>query len=130
MGVEEEVVPSPKPVQVGFSSGDDMIVVDKSVNHLGNNTALNAGRSTRDTLAGLKKISLVWSITQYKHRSAASGSIPSTIWKKLTPFKELSVIQGVSDKFKEMWNEFDEAEYNSKASISKIMEFMDCLVKK
>ena len=71
---------SPKPVQnVGFSDGDDMSLVGKAVNHLGNNTALNAGRSTRDTLLSLKKISPVWSITQHKHRSAASVSIPSTI---------------------------------------------------
>ena len=46
MGVEE-VVWSPEPVQnVGFSNGDDMILVGKSVNHLGDNTALNTGRST------------------------------------------------------------------------------------
>ena len=35
---------SPKPVQnVGFSDGDDMSLVGKAVNHLANNTALNAG---------------------------------------------------------------------------------------
>ena len=44
MGDEEEVVPSFKPVQsIGFSDGDDMILVGKSVNNLGNNTASNAG---------------------------------------------------------------------------------------
>jgi len=44
MGGEEEVVPSIKPVQsVGFSDGDDMILVGKPVNHLGDNTASNAG---------------------------------------------------------------------------------------
>ena len=59
-----------------------MILVGKSVNPLGNNTALNAGRSTRETLAALKKITPVWAISQHKHRSAASVSIPSTIWKK------------------------------------------------
>ena len=36
---------SPKPVQnVGISDGDDMSLVGKAVNHLGNNTSLNAGR--------------------------------------------------------------------------------------
>ena len=91
-----------------------MSLVGKSINHLGNNTALNAGRSTRNTLSALKKITPLWSITQHKHRSATSVFIPSTIWKKLTPFKDLSVIQGVSNKFKKLWDEFDEAEYNSK----------------
>ena len=72
-----------KPVQnVGISDIDDMSLVGKAVNHLGNNTVLNAGRSTQDTLSALKKITPVWSITQHKHRSAASVSIPSTIWKK------------------------------------------------
>ena len=38
------VLSSPKPVQnVGFSDGDDMSLVGKAVNHLANNTALNAG---------------------------------------------------------------------------------------
>ena len=71
---------SPKPIQnVSFSNGDDMSLVGKAVNHLGNNTALNPGQSTQDTLPALKKITPVWSITQHKHRSAASVSIPGTI---------------------------------------------------
>ena len=64
MGGEEEVVPSFKPIQsVGFTDGDDMILMGKSVNHLGDNTALNASRSTRETLAALKKTTPVWSIS-------------------------------------------------------------------
>ena len=59
-----------------------MILVGKSANHLGDNTALNAGRSIWETLAVLKKITPVWTISQHKHRSAASVFIPSTIWGK------------------------------------------------
>ena len=36
----------------------------------------------------------------------------------------------MSDKFKGLWDESDEVEYNSNTPISKIMEFIDCLVKK
>ena len=36
----------------------------------------------------------------------------------------------MSDKFKVLWDEFDEVEYNYNTPISKIMEFIDCLVKK
>ena len=131
IGDEEEFVLSSKPVQsVGFSNGDDMILVDKSVNHLGNNTASNACRSTQEIVAALKKIKPVWSISQHKHRSAAFVSIPGPIWKKFKPFKDSSVIQGVSNKFKVLWDEFNEVEYNSNTPIFKIMEFIDCLVKK
>ena len=42
----------------------------------------------------------------------------------------MSAIQGVSDKFKKLWDEIDVEEYNSKTSIVKIMESIECLVKK
>ena len=42
----------------------------------------------------------------------------------------MRVIQGVSDKFQVLWDEFDEAEYNSNTPISNIMKFIDCLVEK
>ena len=57
-------------------------------------------------------------------------SIPAQIWKKIKPFEDSSVIQGVSDQFKVLWDEFDEVEYNSNTPVSKIIDFIDCLVKK
>ena len=50
--------------------------------------------------------------------------------EKIHPFKDVSAIQGLSNKFKKLWDVFNEAEYNSKFSIVKIMEFIECLVKK
>ena len=75
---------SSKPGQsVGFSVGDDMSLENKVVdNHIVNNTASNAGRSTRETLATLKKITPVWSISQHKYWSEAFVSIQGQIWEK------------------------------------------------
>ena len=100
------------------------------VNHLGNNIVLNAGQSTQDTFSALRKITPLWSITQHKDRSAALVSFTSIIWKKIHPSRDVSAIQGPSNKFKKLWDVFDEEEYNSKTSIVKIMEFIKCLVKK
>ena len=42
----------------------------------------------------------------------------------------MSAIQGLSDKFKKLWDVFEEIEYHSYTSIAKIIEFIECLVKK
>ena len=69
-------------------------------------------------------------MSQHVFWSSYSATITGAIWKKNKPYEDVSDIKSTSTKFQDLWAEFDANKYTPTTPISKIMEFITCLVKK
>ena len=122
-------VPNPILGRCEIGGSDTVNMLAKQV--LNSNTAANA-LSSLHTGAINNTVTPVWKYSQHQARRVSIAAIPTSIWKKIRPFKTVRAIESLtnSTKFQVLWSKFNSVPYSSDTPVSTIMDFISALDKK